>query len=155
MANHGLKDRDTVEKFGLVSRMDALQASILSYRIKKLPEVVERRRQNARIYQELLNREHIFIADEKKDEFNTYHTFVIQAEQRDSLQGYLKNHGIETAIHYPIPIHQQPASRKYDFGDYPNTEEQSKMILTLPIHQYLQEKQLIRISREINKFYKR
>ena len=155
MANHGLKDRDTVEKFGLVSRMDALQAAILSYRIKKLPEVVERRRQNARIYQELLNREHVYIADEKKDEFNTYHTFVIQAEQRDSLQDYLMTQGIETAIHYPIPIHQQPASRNYDFGDYPYAEEQAKRILTLPIHQNLQEQQLTRISREINKFYKR
>ena len=102
-----------------------------------------------------MNREHIFIADEKKDEFNTYHTFVIQAEQRDSLQKYLMNQGVETAIHYPIPIHQQSASRNYDFGNYPNTEEQAKRILTLPIHQHLKEQHLIRISREINKFYKR
>jgi len=155
MANHGLKDRDTVEVFGLVSRMDALQAAILSYRLKKLPEVIQRRRENARIYQEMLNRENIFIADETEEEFNTFHTFVIQAEQRDNLKDHLSNQGIETAIHYPIPIHNQPASKNYNFGNYPNTEEQAKRILTLPIHQYLQEHHLTRISAEINKFYKR
>ncbi len=63
--------------------------------------------------------------------------------------------GIETAIHYPVPIHHQPASRDYNFGNYPKAEEQARRILTLPIHQYLDEEQLTRIATEINYFYKR
>ena len=155
MANHGLKDRDTVDNFGLNSRMDALQAAILNYRIKQLPSIVDKRRKNAKIYQELLDRDHVFFSNDSEAEFNTFHTFVIQVDQRDSLKEYLNNQGIETAIHYPVPIHLQPASKHYNFGTYPNTEEQARRILTLPIHQYLDEEQLTRTATEINYFFKR
>ena len=155
MANHGLKDRDTVDNFGLVSRMDALQAAILNYRIKLLPTIVQKRRENAKIYQGLLDREPVFFPNDSEVEFNTFHTFVIQVDQRDSLKEYLMTQGIETAIHYPVPIHHQPASRDYNFGNYPKAEEQARRILTLPIHQYLDEEQLTRIATEINYFYKR
>ncbi len=155
MANHGLKDRDTVDNFGLVSRMDALQAAILNYRIKLLPTIVQKRRENAKIYQDLLDREPVFFPNDSEVEFNTFHTFVIQVDQRDSLKEYLMTQGIETAIHYPVPIHHQPASRDYNFGNYPKAEEQARRILTLPIHQYLDEEQLTRIATEINYFYKR
>ncbi len=154
-ANHGLKDRDTVENFGLNSRMDALQAAILSHRLKLLPKTIQKRRENAKIYQDLLDRDYVFFPNDTKTEFNTFHTFVIQVDQRDNLREYLAIQGIETAIHYPVPTHLQPASRDYNFGHYPNTEEQAKKILTLPIHQYLDEKQLVRIAKEINLFYKK
>ena len=66
------------------------------------------------------------------------------------------NQGIETAIHYPVPIHLQPAASHLGFrkGDFPVTETQSKRILTLPIHQYLQESMIIKISNYINSFFR-
>ena len=153
--NHGLADRNTVEQFGNVSRMDTLQATILEYRLSRLSQVIEKRRKNADMYRELLNSSQIHIPEEREEEFNTYHTFVIQCDKRNELKRYLMKQGIETAIHYPVPIHLQPAASHlgYRKGDFPVTETQSERILTLPIHQYLQEYTIINISNCINAFF--
>jgi dTDP-4-amino-4,6-dideoxygalactose transaminase len=150
--NHGLIDRDNVEQFGMVSRMDALQAEILTYRLEKLPKVIEARRRNARIYQEKLDPSAVFFPRERKCEFNTYHTFVVQTEGRDQLRSELRLRGIETAIHYPIPIHLQPAALRlgYKMGDFSETEKQAKMILTLPVNQYLNESEIGYIADTVN-----
>ena len=152
--NHGLVDRNTVENFGGVSRMDALQAAILSYRLSRLAKIIESRRKNADLYRSSLDLNQVYIPEECKEEFNTYHTFVIQCEKRDELQEYLMENGIETSIHYPIPIHLQPSTFFLGFskGDFPVTEQQSERILTLPIHQYLREDTIIDISKCINDF---
>ncbi|WCL51197.1 DegT/DnrJ/EryC1/StrS family aminotransferase [Leptospira sp. GIMC2001] len=156
LKNHGLVDRNTVEKFGYVSRMDSLQAAILNYRLQKLPDLIEKRRRNAAAYTSMLDSRNIFIPKDRDIEFNTYHTFVIQVDKRDELKSYLMSKGIETSIHYPIPIHLQPASKSlgYKIGDFPMTENQANRILTLPIHQYLREDELGKIAESVNSFYK-
>ncbi len=153
--NHGLIDRNTVEQFGWVSRMDTLQAAILDYRLSRLDKLIEIRRKNAEIYKENISSNQVFIPEERDEEFNTYHTFVIQCDRRDELRNVLLDNGIETAIHYPVPIHLQPAAKTLGYGkyDFPVTESQSKRILTLPIHQYLHEETIIKISNCINKFF--
>ena len=155
--SHGLADRNTVEKFGGVSRMDTLQAAILTYRLSRLAQMIERRRNNVDQYKSLLNLDQVFFPEEHEEEFNTYHTFVIQCEKRDALQRYLMAHGIETAIHYPIPIHLQPAASNFGYskGDFPVTEAQSEQILTLPIHQYLEKNDIKYICEFINKFFQK
>jgi dTDP-4-amino-4,6-dideoxygalactose transaminase len=155
--NHGLADRNTVKKFGVVSRMDTLQAAILVYRLSHLTQTIERRRNNAALYKSLLDLSKVYIPEELEEEFNTYHTFVIQCEKRDELQRYLKEHGIETAIHYPVPIHLQPAAFSLGFnkGDFPVTEQQSTRILTLPIHQYLKRSDIKFVCNTINKWFKK
>ena len=152
--NHGLADRNTVEKFGGVSRMDTLQAAILTYRLSRLAQMIERRRNNVEQYKSLLNFDQVFIPEEHEKEFNTYHTFVIQCEKRDELQEHLIERGIDTAIHYPVPIHLQPAALSLGArkGDFPVTENQSERILSLPIHQYLSEDTIFEISKCINEF---
>ena len=153
--SHGLTDRNTVEQFGFVSRMDTLQAAILEFRLSNLAQTIEIRRKNAEKYREMLHSSPVFIPEEHKLEFNTYHTFVIQCDRRNELQKFLMEHGIETAVHYPVPIHLQPAAKTlgYSKGDFPITENQSERILTLPIHQYLKEDTIIKISNCINKFF--
>ena len=91
----------------------------------------------------------------KKEEFNTYHTFVIQVDKRDKLKNYLKKNGVDTAVHYPVPIHLQTASKflGYKIGTFPETEKQSKRILTLPVNQYIKKKEILFICRLINNFY--
>ncbi len=150
--NHGLVDRNNVEQFGMVSRMDALQAEILTYRLGRLPAVIEARRRNARIYHETLDPELVFFPLERDCEFNTYHTFVIQSERRDELRQDLRSRGIETAIHYPVPIHLQPAASglKYDEGDFPVTERQARRILTLPVNQFLAEGDIRYVAESVN-----
>jgi dTDP-4-amino-4,6-dideoxygalactose transaminase len=153
--NHGLIDRNTAMMFGYVSRMDAIQAVILNYRLLALDDVNEKRRGNAKFYFDNLNRDKIFIPEEGLDHFSTYHTFVIQVDKRDELQKYLAEHGIETSIHYPIPIHLQPAAKNlgYHKNDFPMTENQAKRIITLPVNQYLKRKEIEFIVEKINLFF--
>ncbi len=155
LRNHGMTKRNKIKNFGYVSRMDNLQAAILNFRLKNLNKIISKRRANAKYYLENLNKKFIFIPKEQKGEFNTYHTFVIQVQKRDKLKEYLKKKRIETSIHYPIPIHLQPAAKKLNYkpGDFVNTENQSKKILTLPINQFLKKDELKKICKTINKFY--
>jgi len=156
MRNHGLADRNTANQFGFVSRMDAIQATILNYRIQKLNSAIEKRRKNAAIYYDLLQKADIFFPTETEMEFNTYHTFVIQVDKRDQLREHLSKLGIETSIHYPIPINMQPAYKSLNYlpKEFPVAERQANRILTLPVNQFLTRDEIIEICRCINIFYK-
>lgn len=155
MRNHGLIDRNTVERFGFVSRLDTLQAAILRFRLGHLGRITERRRRNAALYDKLLDRKAVFAPPEASKEFNTYHTYVIQTDRRDELQKYLAGHGVGTAIHYPVPIHLQPAVRDlgYRKGQFPATERQSGYILTLPVNQTLSDADVEYVACCVNDFF--
>ena len=91
---------------------------------------------------------------ENKNQFNTYHTFVIKCKNREKLIKYLKINGIGTAIHYPIPIHLQPAAKflGHRLGSFPMTENHAKRILTIPIHQNIKKNEINKIIYLLNKF---
>jgi dTDP-4-amino-4,6-dideoxygalactose transaminase len=154
---HGMADRQTVEEWGLVSRMDTLQAAILDYRLDKLPDVIAKRRANAALYQGLLRHERLYVPPCRNEEFNTFHTFVIQVDKRDQLQAHLKAIGIKTAIHYPIPIHLQPAAKSLGLkkGDFPMAERQADRILTLPVNQYMTKGDVETVAAEVMAFFDR
>ena len=157
LRTHGMdQSRDNIKSFGYVSRMDNIQAAILNYRLLNLKNIIEKRRKNVNLYLKYLNLKKVDFPLEKDYEFNTYHTFVIQVNNRDNLKNYLNTRKIETAIHYPTPIHLQSASKflNYKRGSFPETESQTKKILTLPIHQYLKKKDIFRIAKSINEFLK-
>ncbi len=155
MRNHGLVDRNTVEKFGFVSRMDSIQAAILNYRLLRLDSVIEKRRQNVSQYIATLDPNHVFHPPEESQQFNSWHTFVIQVDDRDRLQQHLAVKGIETAIHYPIPIHLQPAAQSLAIKatGFPVAESQAKRILTLPIHQFLTNEEIDYVAASVNEFF--
>ena len=111
-----------------------------------------------KLYFKLLKSEkNIILPKERKSEFNTYHTFVIQAKNRDKLKIYLEKKGISTAIHYPKLIFEQKAYKKKFSSPKKNefkvAKKLVKNILTLPINQYLKSKEIYRISNEIIQFY--
>jgi dTDP-4-amino-4,6-dideoxygalactose transaminase len=139
LRNHGLINRSDVTEWGTVSRLDTLQAEVLRIRLRHLPSVIERRRRNAAQYRDELASTPLFIPPCRNIEFNTFHTFVVQTERRDELQKFLAGRGIETTIHYPVPIHLQPAAAHLGHGKgaFPVTERQASEILTLPINQFL------------------
>ena len=157
LSNHGMENRNIVKNFGHVSRMDNLQAAFLNYKLKNLNKVIEQRRKNALIYMKGLDRRFVFFNNETKDEFNTYHTFVVQVSSRNKLKKYLLDKGIGTSIHYPVPIHLQPASKflGYKKGDFKNTEMQSQKILTLPVNEGLSDSEIKFICKNINYFYEK
>ena len=153
--SHGMRDRNTVVEWGGVSRMDGLQAALLTMRLGKLGGVVARRRVLAERYRQRLDRRHVFVPEDGDGNFATYHTFVVQLDRRDELQRHLAAQGIGSAIHYPKPIHLQPAARDlgYGPGSMPATERQAGRILSLPIHQHLSEDDVDHVADTINRFY--
>ena len=156
LRSHGMVNRDKVKSFGYVSRMDSINASVLNFRLDNLKNVIQKRRSNFKLYQKYLDKKNVFFPEEQRDQFNSYHTFVIQVKERNKLKEYLKSHKIQTAIHYPIPIHLQPAAKflSYKRNSFKNAEDQAKRILTLPINQYLKEIEIKYISSKINLFFK-
>ena len=156
LINHGMtSNRNIIKNFGHVSRMDNLQAAVLNYRLTKLKKVISIRRKNVELYKKYLDLKNVLFPKEEKYQFNSYHTFVIQVARRNDLKKYLLKNGISTAVHYPIPIHLQPASKflRYNKGSFPMAEMQAKKILTLPINQFLKVREIYNICKHINKFY--
>tara|TARA_B100000470_G_scaffold57724_1_gene43543 strand:- start:115 stop:1227 length:1113 start_codon:yes stop_codon:yes gene_type:complete len=155
LSNHGLRDRNIVERFGFVSRMDTLQAVILNYHLENLNKVINTRRENALKYSKILNPDYVSLNESKKDFFETYHTFVIKVNKRDSLKHFLESKGVETSIHYPIPIHLQPAASYLNLGvgSFPVVEDQANRILTLPVNQYVSTEEINIIAQQINSFF--
>jgi len=155
LRNHGLVDRDTVEAFGFCSRLDTLQAAVLRVRLRRLPDVIARRRALAAIYERDLDRDRAWWpAVDARDE-HTYHLFVVQVDERAALIEHLAARGVQTKVHYPIPIHLQPASRGlgYARGSLPETERQSERILSLPIHQTLSADDVAYVAASVNGFF--
>jgi dTDP-4-amino-4,6-dideoxygalactose transaminase len=155
MRNHGLRDRDTSLEWGFVSRLDTLQAAMLRYRLSKVDGVVAKRRTNAGQYDELLPRTPVFVPGIRAGSTHTYHLYVIQAPKRNELQKKLGEHGISTKIHYPIPIHLQPAAEYlgYRHGSLPRTEAQADRILSIPIHESLSPDDIRYVVAAIEAYY--
>ncbi len=156
LRNLGLKNRDDCIEWNSNSRLDTIQAAILLVKFEYLEEWTIRRRSNARFYHKNLDHlESIVCPSEKEHEFSVYHTFIIQAERRDELKEYLAKRGIETAIHYPKPIHLHTVASDlgYKKGDFPVAERQSQRILSLPVYPELDKDTLRFVVNAIADFY--
>ncbi len=97
----------------------------------------------------------ISVPSDAPGEEAVYHTFIIRCENRDELQRHLLKQGIETKVHYPIPIHLQKAAAAlgYEDGDFPNAERLAKTILSLPIYPELSNDEIETVCNEIRAFY--
>lgn len=157
LRNHGLKNRDEAERFGHNSRLDTLQAIVACHLMEKLDSITDARIRNAHAYDAALSSltGAVTLPPRRENVRQVYHTYVIQARDRDRLSAFLAERGIETKIHYPIPIHLQPAGRSlgYKAGDLPVCEAQARSILTLPVHQDLTTEQIVCVSQAIKDFY--
>lgn len=153
IASHGSKERYVHEILGLNSRMDAMQAAILNVKLKYIDQWNKARDNNARLYKEKLALTDVvtpFTAD-----FSThiYHQFSIRVKDRKGLQEFLSLKGIPTAVHYPIPLHQQPAfvdeERSFQL---PVAEAVAKEIISLPMYPELTEEEIEYIANAITEF---
>jgi len=156
LRNYGqtAKHVHTIEGFN--SRLDELQAAILRFKLKKLDEWNERRRQIARLYTDALKETPLRLPHEESWAHHVYHLFVVRTEKRDTLMKYLNERGVSTLIHYPTPIHLQSAYHHlgYTKGTFPVAEKASGEILSLPMYPSLREEEVLYICEEIRKFYK-
>lgn len=155
--NLGLRSRNDCEVWSSNSRLDSLQAAMLTVKLRHLESWTLKRRANAALYREVLaDIPQVQCPIETPEAFAVYHTFVIRAQQRDRLQVFLAERGIGTAIHYPVPIHLQTVGRSlgYQLGDFPQAEQQAQEILSLPIYPELSAEQILRVGEAISDFYR-
>jgi dTDP-4-amino-4,6-dideoxygalactose transaminase len=155
--NYGSEKKESYSVLGINSRLDEMQASMLRIKLRRLNQWNRERRRNANEYFDSLKN----VADiqlppeESKTEKPVYHQFVIQTKYRDKLKKYLEQKGIETAIHYPTPIHLQKAYAHlgYKKGSLPIAEQLSKTVLSLPIFVGLKKSEVDVISSTIRNFF--
>lgn len=142
---------------GFNFRMSEIHAAIGRVQLRHLPLWIEKRRENAYYYTKLLaDREEVIRPKEKKWARHVYHLYVIRAKNRDGLSNFLNKNNVATGIHYPIPVHQQPAMYRYKKANQLyNTEKIVKEILSIPIHPKLKKEQIEYIVSKIEGYYSR
>jgi len=153
--NHGRAARDNAVMFGVNSRMDALQAEVLQYRLARLDAIIDRRRRNVALYHELIRPGPVYIPPETAAVFHPYMMFLVQADDRDRLHKFLADQGVQTRIYYGTPLHLHDASAKlgYRRGDFPVAERQCDRVLALPHGQHLGAEQVAYAAEQVNRFY--
>jgi dTDP-4-amino-4,6-dideoxygalactose transaminase len=154
LRNYGQSAKYHHELLGYNRRLDTLQAAVLRVKLKYLDEWNAARRAHARLYQQLLGGNGIRLPVEANYAEPVWHLYVIRTVARDRLQAHLKERRIGTGIHYPIPIHLQPAYRdlNYGVGDFPVTEHCAGELLSLPMYAELMPEQIAYVASSIKEF---
>ena len=157
LRNHG-RDKKYVHDFeGVNSRMDNLQAAVLNVKLRHLQQWTEQRIQHAATYTAALKHlgSKVVLPVVAEHARHVYHLYVIRVEDRGTLQAHLRDKGIATGVHYPVPLHQQPAYKHlgYSEGDFPVTEDYANTILSLPLYPELGEHQIQFICDELSTFF--
>ncbi|HEY6046313.1 MAG TPA: DegT/DnrJ/EryC1/StrS family aminotransferase [Pyrinomonadaceae bacterium] len=144
LRDHGSEKKYRHEIVGFNFRLEGMQGAVLNVKLRHLDRWNELRRRHAAQYAELLKDTNLTLPAEMDYARHVYHVYVIQSKARDDLQRALTDAGIQSGIHYPIPIHLQPAyaSLGHRPGDFPEAERQSNRVLSLPMFAELTEEQI-------------
>ena len=162
LRTHGECAKYHHEEIGINSRLDSLQAAVLSVKQKFLEEWCEQRIQRAETYRwlieqsELLAKRLIGIPSVSKDKSNVFNNYVIRAPRRDELKQFLAEQQIQSEIYYPLPLHLQNcfASLGYKAGDFPQAELAASQVLALPLYPELTLPQQEHVVESIQAFYR-
>lgn len=155
LINHGRKDKYLHQIIGYNHRMDGLQAAILSAKIKHLKKWTKQRQDIASKYNHLLKKHtRIITPIAQNNNSHVYHQYVVQINNRNHVANQLKSKGILCGIHYPIPLHLQPALKHlgYKKGDFPVTEKACSRILSLPIYPEMKNDEIKFVTENLIKF---
>ena len=140
---------------GVNSRLDEIQAAMLSVKLSHLDKEIIHRRKVATAYLEGIDNPAVILPNlysEVQHDAHVWHVFVIRCEQRDELQKYLADHGIQTLIHYPIPAHQQQAYKEWNDLSYAISEKIHEQVLSLPMGPTLELEDIQEIVNLMNSF---
>lgn len=158
LRNYGSREKYYNECIGYNKRLDEIQAAFLSVKLKYLQQFTEERQHIAEIYlKQLAGIEEIILPATLKCATHVYHIFLIRTQKRNELQAYLKEKGIDTLIHYPLPPHLQKAYAplSYQKGDFPIAEMLADTSLSLPIYPGLSTAEIEFICHSIKNFFTR
>lgn len=153
--DYGQEEKYIHKRYGLNSRLDELQAAILQVKLKNLDENNKKRRILAGRYIKNLSKLNIRVIGGENIQENNFHLLVIMVKNRDKLGNFLRENGIESAIHYPLVIPDQPfLKEKFAKLLLPKSREFVRRILSLPMNPYLSLKEVDFICKKISEFYK-
>ena len=153
LRNYGQREGYSSEVLGENSRLDELHAGILHVQLRKLDEWNRRRRAIAGMYAEAFRE--LPVRMQLETGKSNYHLFVITTAQRDKLRAYLAERSIPTLIHYPVPLHRQPAFAEFSPDRCPNADQVCSRILSLPMHAFLTETDIERVTEAVRGFFNR
>ena len=155
LRNHGRKQKYIHLFIGYNYRLDAIQAAILRVKLKWLEDWNHKRRQYADIYRNMLQGFELTLPCKIDHCQPVYYVFVVRSKRRDALAQWLKERGIEAGIHYPVPLHLQPAYQHlgYQKGDFPIAEQLADEVLSIPMFPELTESQVEEVVEAIKIFH--
>lgn len=156
LRNHGRQEKYIHLMEGYGERLDALQAAILAVKLKHLEAWIEQRRAHARLYDQLLAEVGIAIPQVADGVWHVYHLYVIRVVERERVRLALKERGIATGVHYPLPLHLQPAYAHLGChrGDFPVAERAAEEVLSLPMYPELTPDQQEYVAESMARFYR-
>ena len=139
--NYGYQQRDYSIKLGLNSRLDAMQAAILRTKLPFVDSWNKRRADIAQRYQDGLQAYGLELPTTSESVVNAFHLFPVLVEDRDGVRNRLEQVGVQALVHYPTPLHLQPALANlgYEPGEFPNAEWACSHILSLPMYPQLRD----------------
>ncbi len=154
LRDHGSEVRYFHDVLGINSRLDELQAVVLRIKLRHLDEWNSARRRHALAYTSALKGTGLTTPVERRPGEHVYHLYVVRSTMRDRLREWLKEQGVATGIHYPVPIHLQVASKDFGCrkGDLPITETYAEEILSLPMYPELSLEQIEYVAECIRRF---
>ena len=153
IANYGSNQKYVNIYKGLNSRLDEIQAAVLDVKLKYIDQENETRRVIAKRFFSEINNPKITLPENPSDENeHVWHVFVVRCKERDVLQTYLTERGIQTIIHYPVPPHQQEAYKEFKDLSFPITEAMHNEVLSLPISSILTEDEITEIINVVKQF---
>jgi dTDP-4-amino-4,6-dideoxygalactose transaminase len=158
LADHGRATKYEHLVVGYAARLDTLQAAVLTAKLTTLRESNQRRRELAAAYRSRLDGVgDLVLPVEPANRRGVYHLFVVRTRHRDGLLAYLREAGIGAGVHYPVPLHLQPAyaALGYRAGDLPVTEAWARECLSLPIYPELTEEQLETVVSRVRAYFER
>ncbi len=157
LRNYGARIKYNHEIQGENSRLDTLQALVLQRKLDRLDCWNRARIAAARLYRDLLKDiSEVMLPEDRSDALHVYHLFVIQVDCRDALHAYLQEKGVQTMIHYPVPVHMQPAYEGLQLtgGSLAVTEKLCTRILSLPIFPHIKREQIEYVADTIRAFFR-
>jgi dTDP-4-amino-4,6-dideoxygalactose transaminase len=154
LREYGWAERYVSHITGWNSRLDELQAAVLRVKLRYLDADNARRIRLATLYNQELANTSLVLPTCRPDCTHVYHLYVVRTKRRDELQAYLKARGVGTLIHYPVPVHLQPAYRGRLPGskNLPETERVANEVLSLPIYPELTEAEVRAIGQAVQAF---
>ena len=151
-ANYGQSEKYYHVYKGVNSRLDEIQAAVLRVKLRRLDHDNARRLEIARRYTSEIKNSNVTVPKLVSNNSHVYHVFAVRCKTRDDLQKYLKNKGVETLIHYPIPVHKQKAFAQYSYMHFPEAELWALEELSLPISPVMTDEEVRYVVKCINDY---